>query len=39
MHDMLIASFTDFRGRFRRLNGNCSLENTRMTKCRLPKFF
>ena len=34
-----LTPFTDCRGRFRRLNGNCSLENTRMTKFRLPKFF
>lgn len=34
-----LTPFTDCRGRFKRLNGNCSLENTRMTKYRLPKFF
>ncbi len=34
-----LTSFTDCRGRFKRLNGDCSLENTRMTKFRLPEFF
>lgn len=34
-----LTPFTDCRGRFKRLNGNCSLENTRMKKYRLPKLF
>lgn len=34
-----LTPFTDCRGRFRRLNGTCSLEQTRMRKFKLPKFF
>ena len=34
-----ITPFTDCRGRFKKLNGAPSLENTRMTKYRLPEFF
>ena len=34
-----LTPFTDCRGRFKRLNGTSSLENTRMTKYRLPKLF
>jgi Transposase, Mutator family len=34
-----LTPFTDCRKKFRRLNGICSLENTRMKKFKLPKLF
>lgn len=34
-----LTNFTDCRKRFKRLNGTCSLEKTRMKKFKLPKLF
>jgi hypothetical protein len=34
-----LTPFTDCRGKFRHLNGICSLEQTRMKKFKLPKLF